>query len=228
MNITWSWKLVEVLLLHIHSFNWWVTFVNCANPAVCCLVYVYAHSSAQKIRKRRLQSDLSPRLRLYMEHTERRRQQRGISGYVSSFLIAYISPLFRSLCSESTKDVRGLNHLCYSSALARWNTEGVWRRGASLLKGFREPEPVLWRCPPRFVFPCHVSMNRGTFLNPLEVRAAISGGWWKCPCLRCNTTKGGGTKVCAARRGRKSSKRLKIVEQLRHPQSLRLLVARIL
>lgn len=97
--------------------------------------------------------------------------------------------------------------------------EGLWRRGASLLKGFWALDPILCLCPPLFFFfffnTCHVSMNQGTFLNPLEVTAAVTAGWWKCP-LECNATKDRGTKVCSPRRVRKSSKRLKIVEQLRH------------
>lgn len=125
MNITWSWKLVEVLLLHISLLIGGVTFVNCTNPAVCWLLYLDTH----KIRKWWLQSDLSPRLLLLMEYPERRRQQRAISASVSWCLISYISPRLRSLCSSSTKDVRGLNHLCYSAALARWNMEGFGGEG---------------------------------------------------------------------------------------------------
>lgn len=44
MNITWPWKLVEVLLLHIQSFNWWGCICEQQESAVCCLIFLDTHS----------------------------------------------------------------------------------------------------------------------------------------------------------------------------------------
>ena len=61
----------------------------------------------------------------------------GFSGDVAQCLIGYVPSLPRSLSSQSTKDVKGLNHWCCSSAVALWNmAEGFEGRASLFLKGF--------------------------------------------------------------------------------------------
>lgn len=94
--------------------------------------------------------------------------------------------------------------------------EGVWRRGTSLLKGFRELDPVLCLCPPLFFFKYMPRLYEPRhFLKASRSRSSNNWQMMKTPLLECNATKDRGTKVCSTRRVRKSSKRLKIVEQLR-------------
>lgn len=99
--------------------------------------------------------------------------------------------------------------------------EGVWRRGASLLKGFRALDPLL-SLPTTFFFFFFFFKYMPYLYEPRHFlkssRSRSSNNWWmmQMPLLECNVAKDRGTKVCSARRVRKSSKRLKIVEQLHH------------
>lgn len=148
--------------------------------------------------------------------------ERGISGCVSSRLISYISTLLRSLCSSSTKDVRGLNHLCYS-CLGWLKRGGFWRRGASLLKGFRALDPVLRLCPPLFFLNTPRLCEPRHFPKACRSRSSRDGWMMKTSLSARNAPEDRGTEVCSAGLVRKSSQRLRIVEL----QLLPWLVARI-
>lgn len=135
--------------------------------------------------------------RFFDDSTTKTSQEGFQETFYSVFVTSYISSLSCSLSSQSTKDVRGLNHWCCSSTMALRNmAEGLEGR-ASPLKGFEERDPVLYLCPPLFkihgTYPCvwYAMYEPRHSLKPFRRHNGVK--WhvhlMEVPLLGCNNRK---------------------------------------
>lgn len=131
--------------------SWWANSVN--PPTRCRLTYtlhrkkkMFLSNLTQFFDDSALTLAAAAPLHAFMERIliEQQSQPRGFSGDVAQCLIGYVPSLPRSLSSQSTKDVKGLNHWCCSSAAALWNMAEGFEGRASPFKRILKSE--IQRC----------------------------------------------------------------------------------